>query len=158
MNDRRGKMNLREMISGAASLLIAALVFMTSLRLGVGALHDPGPGFVLFLASISLAICACILLCIGFSRKTQPALRPETGNRTDRRNALIVMAALIAYCLALPKLGYPVSTFVLMLVLFGLGRMKPGMVVLGSLITVLLSYCLFGHLLGTPLPRGVLGF
>jgi len=76
----------------------------------------------------------------------------------DRRNAIIVMAALIAYCLVLPKFGYPISTFALMLVLFSLGRMKPWMIILGSLITVLLSYYLFDHLLQTPLPRGLLRF
>jgi hypothetical protein len=68
------------------------------------------------------------------------------------------MAALIAYCLVLPKFGYPISTFALMLVLFSLGRMKPWMIILGSLITVLLSYYLFDHLLRTPLPRGLLRF
>jgi cell division protein FtsW (lipid II flippase) len=158
MNDHRKMMNLREMISGAVSLLIAAFVFAVSLRLGVGALRDPGPGFVLFWASILLAICSCILLCFGLSGKTGPAPDSGVANRADRRNAAIVTAVLIGYCLALPKLGYPVSTFLLMAVLFGLGRMKPWMILLGSLITVLLSYFLFAHLLKTPLPRGVLGF
>jgi hypothetical protein len=32
------------------------------------------------------------------------------------------------------------------------------MIILGSLITVLLSYYLFDHLLRTPLPRGLLRF
>lgn len=68
------------------------------------------------------------------------------------------MAALIAYWLVLSKLGYPIATFALMLVLFSLGRMKPWMMILGSLITVLLSYYLFDHLLQAPLPRGVLRF
>lgn len=158
MNDRRGKMNLREMISGTACLLIATFVLAASLRLGVGALRDPGPGFVLFWASSALAICACILLCIGLSGKTEPAPRSSAWSRADRRNAAIVTAVLIAYCVVLPKLGYPVSTFLLMAVLFGLGRMKPWMVVLCSLTTVLLSYYLFAHLLRTPLPRGVPGF
>ena len=151
-------MNLREMISGAAFLLIAAFVLAASLRLGVGVLRDPGPGFVLFWTSIALAICACALLCLGFSGKAEPALRSDTGNRSDCRNAAIVTAVLIAYCAALPKLGYPVSTFLLMAVLFGLGRMKPWMIFLCSLATVLLSYYLFAHLLRTPLPRGVPGF
>jgi hypothetical protein len=158
MNDRREEMNLREMISGAACLLIAVFVFAVSLRLGVGELRDPGPGFVLFWASISLAICACILICIGRSGKTGPESVSDAGNHADWRNATIVAAALIGYCLALPKLGYSISTFLLMAVLFGLGRMKPWMILLCSLMTVLLSYYLFAHLLRTPLPRGVPGF
>jgi putative tricarboxylic transport membrane protein len=158
MNDRRGRMNPSEMISGAACLLIAIFVFAVSLCLGVGVLRDPGPGFVLFWASILLAVCAGILLYIGLSGKTAPAPGSDESNRADRRSAAIVVAALIVYCLALPKLGYSVSTFLLMTVLFGLGRMKPWTMVLCSLTTVLLSYYLFAHLLRTPLPRGVLGF
>jgi putative tricarboxylic transport membrane protein len=159
MSDRRGIMNLREMISGVVFLLIAVFVLTASLHLGVGALHHPGPGFLLFWAGILLAICACILLGIGLSKKGEPAHDDSTAwNRAERRNAAIVMAALIGYCLALPKLGYSVSTFALMAVLFGLGRMKPWMVVLCSLMTVLLSYYLFAQLLRTPLPRGVPGF
>jgi putative tricarboxylic transport membrane protein len=151
-------MDIRDIISGVVCLVLAVFVFTTSLRLGVGALHDPGSGFILFWASILLAICTCILFGVGLLKKTEPVRRSNAWNGADRRNAIIVIAALVAYCLALPKLGYPISTFALMLVLFGLGRMKPWMIILSSLITVLLSYYLFDHLLQTPLPRGVLRF
>lgn len=151
-------MNIRDIISGIVCLFIAVFVFTTSLRLGVGALHNPGPGFILFWASTLLAICACILLGISVFTTTEPVQGSNAWHGEDRRNAIIVIATLIVYCLALPKLGYPISTFLLMLVLFGLGRMKPWTIVLGSLLTVLLSYYLFDHLLRTPLPRGVMGF
>jgi putative tricarboxylic transport membrane protein len=151
-------MDIRDIISGIVCLFISVFVFTTSLRLGVGALHDPGPGFILFWASILLAICTCILFGISLFKKTEPVRRSNGGNGADRRNPIIVIAALIAYCAVLEKVGYPIATFALMLVLFSLGRMKPWMIILGSLITVLLSYYLFGHLLRTPLPRGVLRF
>jgi putative tricarboxylic transport membrane protein len=151
-------MNIRDMISGILCLLISVFVFMTSLRLGIGVLHNPGSGFILFWASILLAICACILFVISILKKTEPVRRTNVWNGAGWRNVIIVIAALIAYWLALPKMGYPISTFALMLVLFGLGRMKPWTMILGSLMTVLLSYYLFGHLLQTPLPRGVLRF
>jgi putative tricarboxylic transport membrane protein len=151
-------MNIQDVLSGIVCFLISVFVFTASLGLGVGALHDPGPGFILFWASILLAVCACILFGIGLLKRTEPASRSNAWNGAERRNAIIVMAVLIAYCLVLPKLGYLISTFVLMLVLFGLGRMKPWMIILGALITVLLSHYLFDHLLQTPLPRGVLRF
>ena len=151
-------MDIRDIISGIVCLLISVFVFTTSLRLGVGALHDPGPGFMLFWASILLAICTCILFGISLLKKTEPVRRPTASNGADRRNAIIAMAALIAYWLVLPKLGYPIATFALMVVLFRLGRMKPWVMILGSLITVMVSYYLFDHLLRTPLPSGVLLF
>lgn len=149
---------MRDMISGIVCLFISVFVLLTSLRLGVGALHNPGPGFLLFWAGILLAICSSILLGIGLNEKAE-AVRPSDAlNGGERRNVIVATAALIAYCLILPRLGYRISTFALMLVLFSLGRMKPWAVVLGSLLTVLASYYLFGHLLRTPLPRGVLRF
>ena len=151
-------MNPRQTISGITGLLIAAFVLTASLRLGVGALHDPGSGFVLFWAGVLLAICSFILLGAGLSGKREPAQRPDPGNPMDRRNVPIVMAALIVYCALLPKLGYAISTFLLMAVLFALGRMKPWMIALASLVTVLLSDYLFAHLLRTPLPKGLWGF
>lgn len=156
--DHREMMDIRDIISGIVCLLISVFVFTTSLRLGVGALHDPGPGFMLFWASILLAICTCILFGISLLKKTEPVRRPTASNGADRRNAIIAMAALIAYWLVLPKLGYPIATFALMVVLFRLGRMKPWVMILGSLITVMVSYYLFDHLLRTPLPSGVLLF
>ncbi|MHB9099385.1 MAG: tripartite tricarboxylate transporter TctB family protein [Syntrophales bacterium] len=151
-------MDIRDMISGIVCLLISVFVVMTSLRLGVGALHDPGPGFILFWAGILLAICSCILFGISLVKKTAPVHRSSAENGGDRRNVIIAVAALLAYCLVLPKLGYRISTFALMLVLFSLGKMKPWAVILGSLIAVLTSYYLFDRLLQTPLPRGVLRF
>jgi putative tricarboxylic transport membrane protein len=151
-------MDMRDMISGIVCLLISVFVLTTSLSLGVGALHDPGPGFMLFWAGILLAACSSILFGIALFGKAGPERRSDTSNGGDRRNVIIAVAALIAYCLALPKLGYRIATFGLMLVLFSLGRMKPWVVILGALLTVLASYYLFDHLLRTPLPRGVLHF
>jgi cytochrome b561 len=146
------------MISGVASLLIAVFVLLSSLRLGVGALRDPGPGFVLFWSSMGLALLSFVLLGVALFRKEQADRCPDSMNRTERRNAAIVVAVLIVYCGLLPKLGYCISTFLLMAVLFGLGRMKPWRIALSSLSAVLLSYYLFAQLLRTPLPRGVWGF
>jgi putative tricarboxylic transport membrane protein len=156
--DHRGIMDIRDIISGIVCLFISGFVLTTSLGLGVGALHNPGPGFMLFWAGILLAMSSGILFGINFFKQREPVHRHDASNGGDRRNTVIAIAALIVYCLALPKLGYRISTFALMIVLFSLGRMKPWAVVLGSLLTVLLSYYLFDHLLRTPLPRGVLRF
>ena len=140
-------------------LVVSLLVFLASLRLRVGSMHNPGSGFLLFWSSIYLAILASILLVSSLLKN-----RSETSNRVHLwkglkwQNNAIVVAALIAYCLALPHLGYLLSTFVLMIILFGLGKLKPWVTILSSLLTVLLSYYLFDYLLQAPLPGGMLGF
>lgn len=146
------------MMSGVASLLIAVFVLVSSLHLGVGVLPDPGPGFVLFWSAVGLALLSLVLLGAALFGKEEAGRPPDSMNRAERRNAAIVVAVLIVYCGLLPKLGYSISTFLLMAVLFGLGRMKPWLIALSSLSAVLLSYYLFAQLLRTPLPRGVWGF
>jgi putative tricarboxylic transport membrane protein len=151
-------MDIRDIISCIVCLSIAVFIFATSLHLGVGTLHNPGPGFILFWAGIFLAVCTCILFGISISKKKGPLHWPDLGSSGNSAGRIIVMAALTGYCLLLTRLGYIISTFALMLVLFSLGRMKPWMIILASLITVLFSYYLFDHLLETPLPKGVLSF
>ncbi len=76
----------------------------------------------------------------------------------DWRKNIIVVSALIIYCLALSKIGYLAATFALMAILFSLGGMKTWTVVISSLLAVFLSYGLFYSLLKTPLPRAIWAF
>lgn len=146
-----------DMMSGAVWLFISFFVFMASLHLGIGAFHSPGPGFLPLLASILLAFFTFILfgMCL-FKKKAEP-LR-EVWRERHWGNNVIVVAALLSYCLALPKLGYILATFGLMLILFSLGKMKPWAVIFGSFLVVFLSYGLFYHGLSVPLPKGLLAF
>ncbi len=151
-------MDKQELVGCAVWLILSVFVFTASLRLGVGALRSPGPGFIPFWASIGLASFACILLWLNLAAKTQ-VVRGENGAKDSNwGNNFIVIAALTIYCLALQKLGYLLATFALMIVLFSLEKMKVRTIVLGSLITSLSSYGLFAYFLGTPLPRGIFSF
>lgn len=151
-------MDRRDLAGFAVWVILSITVFAASLRLGVGALRNPGPGFIPFLASIGLAFCACLLLAFNLAAKKQAGSRENSAKDTAWRNPLIVIAALAIYGLALGKLGYLLTTFGLMMVLFSLGGMKARTVLLGSAIASLASYFLFAYLLGTPLPRGTFGF
>jgi hypothetical protein len=151
-------MEKQDLVGCAVWLILSAFVFTASLRLGVGALRSPGPGFIPFWASIGLALFACILLGLDLATKAQ-VVRGENSAKDSRLgNHLIVIAALTLYCLALEKLGYLLCTFGLMIVLFSLGNTKAWTIILGSLVTSLSSYGLFAYFLRTPLPRGIFGF
>ena len=143
----------------AVWLVLSGVALTASLRLGIGALRSPGPGFIPFWAGIGLAFFACILLGLNLAAKTQAIRRDKEAGAANRRNRLIVViAALTLYCLTLAKLGYLLATFGLMIVLFRLGKMRPWAMVIGALIASLSSYGLFAFLLGTPLPRGFFRF
>jgi hypothetical protein len=151
-------MDKRDLWGCAVWLILSAFVFTASLRLGVGELRSPGPGFIPFWASIGLAFFACILLGFTLTQKTQAICRKNSMKISGRGNHLIMIVALTLYCPALQKFGYLLTTFGLMMVLFGLGKMKPWAMITGSLVTSLSSYGLFAYFLGTPLPRGIFGF
>ena len=151
-------MDKRDLAGSAIWVILSITALTASLRLGVGALRNPGPGFIPFLASLGLAFFCCLLMAFKLTAKKQ-AGRRENGTRdTAWENPLIVIAALAVYGLVLGKLGYLLTTFGLMMVLFSRGEMKARTILLGSLIASLASYFLFAYLLGTPLPRGILGF
>ena len=145
-------------ISCVIWLAVSVFVCITSLRLGIGALHNPGPGFILFWASILLALFACILLGAGLLGENRAAPPVNLWKGLHWNKNIVVAAALICYCLILQRLGYLLATFGLMLALFSLGKMRPWALIFGSLVTALSSYCLFGYFLEVPLPRGILGF
>jgi len=150
-------MDKRDMTSGAVWLFISIFVFMASLQLGIGAFYSPGPGFLPFWASIFLAFFAVILFAMCFFKKKAAPLR-EGWKERHWGNIVIIVAALLVYGSALPKLGYILATFGLMLILFSLGKMKPWAVIFGSFLVVVLSYGLFYHGLNVSLPKGLLDF
>lgn len=143
----------------AVWLALSGIGLTASLRLGIGALRSPGPGFIPFWAGIGLAFFSCILLGSNLIAKTQAMPNDNRAKAATRRNRLlVVIAALTLYCLTLEKLGYLLATFGLMIVLFRLGKMRSWTMIMGALAVSLSSYGLFALLLGTPLPRGIFRF
>lgn len=149
------KQNILEVV---VWLLIATFVIISSLILGIGEFSNPSPGFFLFWASVFLAFFTFLLFGIHLRKKERTACLTDLWKDLDWVKNVVVVAALISYCLVLPKLGYILATLVLMAILFSLGKMKPWAVIMGSLLAVLLSYGLFYYVLKTPLPRGILFF
>lgn len=145
----------RDRISGVLWLLTAGFVTASGVRLGIGTYDDPGPGFLPFWSGLGLALLAVVLILLSLRSR---ASAEESPLRLPGRSGALVVAVLVLYCWLLPHLGYLVATTGLMLVLFGLGRLKARTVVLGSLLAVFLSYILFLHVLKVPLPRGILNF
>jgi hypothetical protein len=151
-------MDKREIISSAVWFCIVAIVAISSLRLGIGEFHNPGPGFFPFWSSIFIALLTLIMLGTNLFKKADVFHLADLWKGEHWGTLLIVIASLVVYCLVLAKLGYLLATTGLMMILFYLGKMKPWAIILGSLLAVLLSYGLFYYGLQTPLPKGVLNF
>ena len=122
-------------------------------RLGLGSLTQPGPGFIIFFASIVL-----LLFCLyGFlSSKGGTPVRLAFPVKGLKR-VLLVLLGLLLYAKFMPTLGYLLSTFVLTLFLLFLNGIKIHKAVVLSVLTSLLSWYAFSRL-GSELPEGLISF
>lgn len=151
-------MDRKEIISAIVWMLIAIAVLIASVRLGIGPLHNPGPGFMGFFSAALLAVLSGALITIVLIGKQSVAPLSDLWKDRDWHIPLLVVAALVLYCVALPELGYLTATFVLMAAFFALNRINPWLTLTGALLLSVSSFILFDTLLKVPLPRGFFGF
>jgi putative tricarboxylic transport membrane protein len=151
-------MDKRDIYSSVVWFTISGFAFFSSLRLGVGGFHNPGPGFLPFWASIFLVFFTIIMLINSFLSKKNPPKMADHWKDLEWSKVVTIIIALVLYILIMPKTGYLIATFGLMIILFRIGNLKLLGVLSWSLFSVLTSYYLFYTLLKVPLPRGLLSF
>lgn len=150
-------MNHRDLASSLFLFALSGYILFASLGLGLGNLDNPGPGFVLFCAGLLLGCLALVSILLNALQKDRAGLlEPWKGCRWG--HVLTASASLAVYTAVLTKLGYLVATLGLMLVLFGIGRMRPWVVVLSAFLSGALTYVFFRVFLQVPLPKGILPF
>lgn len=139
-------------------LLVSISVFIESLRLGIGTLHNPGRGFLTFAASGILGILSLILFLQASLRKEKVKAAPFFAGPLWKR-ILLVLIVLILYSRLMPVLGYLISTFLLMTALFLiLERKKIVFVFVSSILTTIFTYLVFSKWLNCQFPDGLFGF
>jgi len=133
--------------------LFAVFFAIGAYRLGLGSLTQPGPGFIIFFASIVL-----LLFCVyGFlSSKGDPPARLAFSGKGLKR-VLLVLISLFLYAKFMPTVGYLLSTFVLTLFLLFLNGIIIYKAFALSVLTSLASWYAFSRL-GSELPEGLISF
>ena len=133
------------------SLLVMAL----SYNLGLEGFHDPGPGFTPFVASLLLLVVSSYLLISLLLRKTDGVENIQVGKKKPNLGRVsFVVLALFGYSLLLEKLGFLVTTSILLILLFRSVGIKWSFVLITSLMTVLIIYFVFSYL-GVTFPAGI---
>jgi putative tricarboxylic transport membrane protein len=139
-------------------LLVSLSVFIESLRLGIGTLHNPGRGFLTLGASGILGILSLILFLQATLRKKALKAAPFFAGPLWRR-ILLVVIVLVVYSWVMPVLGYLISTFLLMSSLFLiLERKKIVFVFVSSILATFVTYFVFSKWLNCQFPYGLFGF
>ena len=137
-------------------IVSAGTVFLSS-KLPFGGFATPGAGFLPFSVGVLMFLLSLILFIQSFSKggEGRKALWAKGG--TGR--VLLILLSLVLYGLILEKLGFILTTFLLMgFLLLAIGKVRRSVVVLLSLISSLGCYGVFQVWLNVQLPKGIFGF
>ena len=153
-------MNFRDQLSGFFWLAVSGVViYIESTQDSIGTISHQGPGFLPFWSGVVLGIFSIIL--IVKSRLTRDGGEKLRKSWEGRRwgNVILVITSLFLYALLLPKIGFVITTFGLMYLLFGvMGKRKFWIQGMGAVFATLVSYYVFNTWLDIQLPKGLLGF
>jgi putative tricarboxylic transport membrane protein len=136
---------------------LAAFILLEAGKLSFGTMRVPRTAFFPVILATLLLFLSLILL--GQALRGAPTGRgPERIETEGWFRIGATLATLVGFALALERLGFLLSTFLLMVLL--LRAIEPQAwpkVIAVALVTSLVVYAIFGWLLGIPLPAGVLG-
>ena len=128
-------------------------------KLGIGTLNAPGPGLMPFILGILFSILALFALIRILRRTEQQNITKEEESdqhETVYKKVILVVVALFAYALLLEPLGFILTTFITMILLFRSAGFKRWIIAAAySAIVVLITYFLFTYL-GVRFPPGIL--
>ncbi len=152
-------MDKADRISGSFWLCFAVLVIIESYRLGLGRLHQPGPGSVFFCAGIFLGVLS--LVTILRARGQKEAEQPGTSilGEQSKTKIVLVLIAVFLYAIFMEKLGFVLVTLLLLIFLLLFIERKGWFYsILASLLMTTGAYLIFEIWLKSQLPKGWLGF
>jgi putative tricarboxylic transport membrane protein len=125
-------------------------------RLGVGSVTEPGVGFIFFWSGLILVILSLIVLA-GAIRGSEDTVR-EMGEMNWAKIALVLLTLLL-YAFFLERLGFVLTTFILMSFLLGCIESTNWVRSLGVAgAAAMASYAIFELWLKIRLPKGLFGF
>lgn len=141
---------------GIFLLVTSSYYCYLAIRLGLGGARNPGPGFLPFLAGVSVFALSIVLIA------TSPGFRSHPGHQRPalfKTRACLVLACLLFFGLFVEKAGFFVCSFLFcVFVLLLNGIRKWSVAVLAGALICAGTYLLFNTLLHVKLPLGILDF
>jgi len=149
---------MRSDIAVAAILLaLAGYIFLAASALPFGTARVPQTAFFPKTLALLLAILSLVVLAQALARAKTTFDSNKIGSAGWFRIGA-TLATLAGFALVLERLGFLLSTFLLMVCLLrAIEAQSWGKIIAVALATSLITYGLFARLLGVPLPAGVLG-
>jgi putative tricarboxylic transport membrane protein len=146
-------------LSSSIFLMVVGLAFLWGgVQLGMGHLHEPGPGFFPLLMG-GVVVALSVLQCLESSSGRAASSKADGfwKEKDSWKRVTSSLFSLVFYLLFLDPLGYVVTTFpfLLYLIKFTGKRGWPSSLLVAALAS-LVSYLLFKVGMEVPLPKGIL--
>ncbi len=153
-------MNKDEIVAGVVIFLFGVITTLFSLKMPIGTFRMAGTGmFPLCLGILLMILSGAFTLKIFFQGKEEQIKREASVESSESPGQLILfLGAMALATLFFNQLGYPLTSFLLMVTLLRiLGIKRWGQSILISVVTAAGSYFLFVKWLDIPMPKGWIG-
>jgi putative tricarboxylic transport membrane protein len=146
---------LGDIVGGLVLLCLGAWAIIGGVKLHLGKISEPQPGFFPFWGGVVLVVLSVILLFQAWLGSGKAGKGVEAFGAIWR--PMIMIIGLIVYVALLTRVGYLISTFVLSIVLLRvLGTRRMWVLALAGFCVAFGSYILFDRFLNVTLPVGIL--
>jgi putative tricarboxylic transport membrane protein len=148
---------LRTGVISAVTLLgLALAALLEASKLPFGRLNAPQAGFFPLILALFLAVFSLVLLAQSIGGPKEKSGLSQGA--AIWKKIVLAIAALAVFGVLFESLGYILSTFLFIAFLLrAVEQQKWSLVVVVAFLTSLTTYLVFGLLLNTPLPGGILG-
>lgn len=139
-------------------IILGIVLFIGSIKLGLGTLHQPGSGFLPSLTGGSLVLLGLILILYKIYIEQTKKKSEFIGISATKfgKKRVYSFVALCMYALLLETLGFIIATLLLLFFLFKIMNPRKWLnPILISFITVILSYLIFYSWLRINFPKGI---
>jgi putative tricarboxylic transport membrane protein len=152
-------LNKHDLTSSLIFLAAAICMCIGSIRLSIGTVATPGPGFFPFLAGAILGIFSLVLLVQSFQKVEQDEQKPFWPSLWGGWKIVWVMIVLVVYVFGMDYVGFFIGTILFLgFLLRGMGHQKWLLTIVASLLGAIISYGIFQAWLDVQLPHGIFGF
>jgi len=156
----RNPLNRNEIMGGIVIFLFGAVTTLLSIRMPIGTFRKSGTGlFPLCLGILLMTLSALFLFKLFLKkRETHEKIGKATEIPGSTKILIFFFGTMVLITFFFNRLGYPLSSFLLMLALLRiLGTKKWTLSLPLSFVTAIVCYLLFVQWLKIPLPKGWMG-